>query len=142
MNLGHCVVSHIHEQGFEGRVVVVTSAYMSVCTNTVEYLSGYPADHERYGFEYYDLTALYHHNALGQLDSKELQKLRQYSPEAVESIITGSPVANTVQQFEPLGVRHWINRRFDSVKEHVRSENAKAAEAYQAKRLAELETKD
>lgn len=139
MHLGHCAVFYEHEQGSPGRVIVATSIYMSRVTNTLEYLSGYPADHERYGFEYYDLTALYHHNALGQLDPKELRKLRQYSPEAVESILTGSPVANTVQQFEPLGVRHWINRRFDSVKEHVRSENEKAAEDYRTKRKAEQE---
>lgn len=142
MNLGHCAVFYEHEQGSPGRVIVATSIYMSKVTNTLEYLSGFPADHERYGFDYYDLTAMYHMNALGQLDPKRLQELRQYSPEAVRAILSASPVETTVQQFEPLGIRHWINRRFDSVEEHVRSENVKAAEAYQAKRKAEREMKN
>lgn len=134
MNLGYCVVHYVHEQGSPGRVCVVTSRNLEAAQGLIETLSGYYRDHARYKQDIYDLTDMYHRNAIGLLDSKRLESLKQYSPEAYNCIVSMEQVDYTVQVFEPLGMRHWINRRFDGVSNFVREENHKAAEDYKRKR--------
>lgn len=82
MNLGYCVVHYMHEQGMQGQVVVVTHTDLWEAQSLVETLSGYPRDHERYKQEVFNLTKMYHEEALGLLDDKYKRSLKQYSPEA------------------------------------------------------------
>lgn len=134
MNLGYCVVFHIHEQGLPARIVVVTSLELEHAQSIVEDISGYPREHKRYQQEVFDLTSMYHRLELGELDDKELRNLQQYSPESVWAIKHDDQVDFTVQAFSPLGTRHWINRRWDEVVDNLNDILRQAAQAYKEKR--------
>lgn len=134
MNLGYCVVFYAHEQGTPGSVVVVTSSDLDHAQNLVENISGYSRDHDRYEQEIFDLTRMYHLNALGELEDKALRNLYQYSPESVWAIKDASPVSFTVQAFEPLSTRQWINRRWDEVVDNLNDILRQVAQTYKEKR--------
>lgn len=118
MNLGYCVVFNHGEQGYDMPVVVVTSASLERAISLVENISGYPRDHERYDFDIFDLTKLYHQKALGE-GQKLLKTLKDFSPEAVHAIETVAPVKLSVQAFPMLEDRDWINRKYDVVVKHL-----------------------
>lgn len=135
MSLGYCVVHFMLEQGLPGRICVVTGQNLEDAQSLVERLSGYHRDHDRYTQEIFDLTKLYHQKAL-DMPTPQLNELREYSPEAWESVNKNSPVNYTVQVFSPYGYRHWANRRWDGVCNFIDEESAKGAAEY-AKRRAE-----
>lgn len=115
MDLGYCVVFDHMEQGWEGLTVVVTSTDLDEAVSLVETISGYPRDHQRYAQEVFDLTRLYHQQALGEVGELDLMKLSGYSPESINAIKKVSLVDYTVQAYTPLGARCWINRKWDFV---------------------------
>lgn len=115
MDLGYCVVFDHMEQGWEGLTVVVTSDDLESAVTLVETISGYPRDHQRYTQEVFDLTRLYHQQALGEVGELDLMKLSQYSPESINAINKVSPVDYSVQAYTPLGARCWINRKWGFV---------------------------
>lgn len=121
MNLGYCVVFDYMEQGWRGLTVVVCSQDLERAKELVENISDYPRDHERYSQEVFNLTEMYHKNALGMVPDEDLKYLKKYSPEAVEAILSGSAVDFSVQAHHPLGMRTWINRKWDMVTEYVTS---------------------
>lgn len=133
MDLGYCVVHHVHEQGSPGRVCVVTSRNLEAAQGLIETLSGYYRDHARYKQEIFDLTKLYHQKAL-DMPTPQLEDLKQYSPEAWYSIKDANPVDYTVQVFSPLGTRHWINRKWDTMVDHLNAELERGAAEYKKKR--------
>lgn len=115
MELGYCVVFDHHEQGWDGLTVTVTSITLERAVSLVETISGYPATHERYTQEVFDLTRLYHQKALGEASEAELLELERYSPESIEAINSSSSVDFSVQAYRPLGTRTWINRKWDFI---------------------------
>lgn len=121
MNLGYCVVFSYLEQGSIGLTVVVTSDSLPHAIDITEKVSGYPRDHERYTQKIYDLTNMYHRKALGELDPKQFQELKGHSPEACEAIEKVKLVKYSVQAYEPLGIRCWINRLWSTVTDAVTS---------------------
>lgn len=119
MNLGYCVVFDHSEQGWDGLTVVVTSADLDRAVSVVEAISSYPATHERYVQEVFDLTRLYHQKALGEVSEIEMMTLKQYSPESIEAINTASKVEYSVQAYRPDGIRAWVNRKWDLVESTI-----------------------
>lgn len=129
MSLGYCVIFDHGEQGWDGLTVVVTSADLERAVKLVETISSYPATHERYTQEVFDLTRLYHQQALGEVSELDLMKLNQYSPESIQAINSASPVDYSVQAYRPLGTRTWINRKWgfvtDALFAHLRENSVK-----------------
>lgn len=122
MNLGYCVVFDHGEQGWDGLTVVVTSTDLARAIRLVEAISSYPATHERYTQEVFDLTRLYHQQALGEVSQLDLMKLNQYSPEAIQAINSASPVDYSVQAYRPLGTRSWVNRKWGLVQSSIKKD--------------------
>lgn len=118
MNLGYCVVFNHAEQGFHMPVVVVTSPRLERAVELVENISGYARNHERYDFQVFDLTKLYHQKALGDCE-EAFKTLKNFSPEAAHAVETVTPVDLSVQTFPMRGKRDWINRKYDLVVIHL-----------------------
>lgn len=119
-NLGYCVVFSHMEQGWDGLTVVVTHSNLAEASKLVEVLSGYHATHERYTQQVFNLTEMYHKLAL-EIDEvkSEFSDLADYSPESLIAINKCLPVDYTAQVYPPLGMRMWINRKWDLVQQAV-----------------------
>lgn len=119
-NLGYCVVFSHMEQGSDGLTVVVTHSKLAEASKLVEVLSGHHAADERYTQQVFNLTEMYHKLAL-EIDSvsSEFRDLADYSPESLVAINKCVPVDYTAQVYPPLGMRMWVNRKWDLVQQTV-----------------------
>ena len=133
MNLGYCVIFSHGEQGMPMLDVVATGDELERSLSIVESISGYPRDHDRYTFDVFDLTKLYHMSELGMDEARTLiDKLSNFSPESVAAISLAEPVEFTVQAYRPFGLRAWINRSWEVVTkflgDHLKDSATKARE--------------